>query len=123
MITGLILFAHGARDPRWREPFECLLHQVSSVHDGPVSLAFLESMSPSLIEAAKAVTQQGAGRVVVVPLFLAVGGHIRKDLPPLMEAAARACGVPVSAAEPAGESTQVQSALAAYCLDAARSTA
>ncbi|MBM3396622.1 MAG: cobalamin biosynthesis protein CbiX, partial [Betaproteobacteria bacterium] len=81
------------------------------------------SMSPSLIEAAKAVTQQGAGRVVVVPLFLAVGGHIRKDLPPLMEAAARACGVPVSAAEPAGESAQVQSALAAYCLDAARSTA
>jgi sirohydrochlorin ferrochelatase len=48
---GLILFGHGARDERWREPFDRLLSIVAERYPGPVSLAFLDSMSPDLVSA------------------------------------------------------------------------
>ena len=70
MSTGLILFAHGARDARWREPFDRLAALVTQHHPGPVSLAFLEAMSPDLTQAAIALAAAGAERITIVPLFL-----------------------------------------------------
>lgn len=84
--TALILFAHGARDARWAMPFEAVASAVRQHRpDLAVSLAYLEFMSPSLIDAAETAVAQGARRVQVVPLFLGAGGHVRKDLPALME--------------------------------------
>jgi len=49
MTTGLILFAHGARDPRWALPFEAVAARVRAQRPGvPVRLAFLEFMAPTL---------------------------------------------------------------------------
>ncbi len=114
--TGLILFGHGARDPRWREPFERLAAVVCERHPGPVSLAFLEIMSPDLNAACLGTVERGACRIVVVPLFLGTGGHVRRDLPALLESASEVAGVPVTAAGAVGEDSQVLAALAEYCL-------
>jgi sirohydrochlorin cobaltochelatase len=87
MARALVLFAHGARDPRWAEPFEAVAARVRAAAPGvPVVLAFLELMQPSLAEAVAALVAEGATRVDVVPLFLGTGGHLRQDLPPLVEA-------------------------------------
>jgi sirohydrochlorin cobaltochelatase len=118
MTTGLVLFAHGARDPRWREPFDRLLGLVAGRHRGPTACAFLELMSPDLPTACRQLAADGADRIVVVPLFLGTGGHLRKDLPALLEAAARSAGVPVSGVPAAGEQPAVLAALADYCLSA-----
>ncbi|CAN5840547.1 CbiX/SirB N-terminal domain-containing protein [soil metagenome] len=88
---GLILFAHGARDPRWALPFEAIAQRVRSRDDQvQVALAYLELMKPSLGEAADALVAAGCGQVDVVPLFLGAGGHVRKDLPVLFDAIAAA---------------------------------
>ena len=86
MKRGLLLFAHGARDPRWAGPFEAVARRVRD-HDPArvVRLAFLEFMLPSLRDAGTALAQAGCTRVDVVPLFLGAGGHVRKDLPALLE--------------------------------------
>jgi sirohydrochlorin cobaltochelatase len=84
--TGILLFAHGARDPNWARPFEqarALLAQRQG-DTSCVSLAFLEFMSPDLIAAGQGLAAQGCTRVTVVPLFLGAGGHVRKDLPALL---------------------------------------
>jgi sirohydrochlorin cobaltochelatase len=79
---GLILFAHGARDPRWAEPFERVAAQVRAMRpDLAVSLAFLEFMAPDLGAAGAALAARGCSRVAILPLFLGAGGHVRKDLP------------------------------------------
>jgi len=114
--TGLILFGHGARDPRWREPFDRLLAVVEERHAGPVSLAFLEAMQPDLATACSNLVDRGAETVVVVPVFLGTGGHLRKDLPALIETAQQKAGVPVTAVAAVGEDQQVLLALADYCL-------
>jgi sirohydrochlorin cobaltochelatase len=86
MKRGLLLFAHGARDPRWAAPFEAVARRVRD-HDPArlVRLAFLEFMLPSLHDAGTALAQAGCTRVDVVPLFLGAGGHVRNDLPTLLQ--------------------------------------
>jgi len=83
---GLILFAHGARDARWAAPFEAVAERIRRqrplLH---LSLAYLEFMTPSLREAGAQLCAAGCNSVEVLPLFLGTGGHLRKDLPPMVE--------------------------------------
>ena len=84
-MQGLLLFAHGARDPRWALPFVEVKHRVrTSAPAMPVELAFLEFMTPNLIDAGATLALAGCTTVDVLPLFLGAGGHVRKDLPELM---------------------------------------
>ena len=82
---GLLLFAHGARDPQWAQPFEAVAARcAASRGTGRVALAFLEFMTPGLVAGGTRLVAQGCTAVDVVPLFLGAGGHVRKDIPVLM---------------------------------------
>lgn len=86
MTAGLILFAHGARDPRWAAPFEAVAAQVRVQRPSvAVRLAYLELMTPDLATAGGDLVAEGCTHVTVLPLFLGAGGHVRKDLPVLVE--------------------------------------
>ncbi len=86
LTTGLILFAHGARDPRWAAPFEAVAVRIRAARpDVPVRLAFLEFMAPTLPEAAAELVAMDCQSVQVLPMFLGAGGHVRKDLPLLLD--------------------------------------
>ncbi len=86
MKRGLLLFAHGARDPRWALPFEDVAARVRGADASvAVELSFLEFMTPGLVDAGHALAAQGCTSVEVVPLFLGAGGHVRKDLPLLLD--------------------------------------
>jgi sirohydrochlorin cobaltochelatase len=86
MNRGLLLFAHGARDARWAEPFEAVAERARQHRPTwIVQLAFLEFMPPTLLAAGHALAAAGCERVDVVPLFLGAGGHVRKDLPLLID--------------------------------------
>ncbi len=115
---ALILFAHGARDRSWAAPFERILARVRA--DAPqcdAMLAFLEFIEPDLPAAIVAQAAKGHRAIRVVPLFLGPGGHLRRELPQLLEAARRAHpGVTIDATPPAGEDAGVIDALAAFCL-------
>ena len=86
-MKTLILFGHGARDSRWREPFDRLASLWKARHpDVRVELAFLELMQPSLEEAISSQVTAGSTEVVVVPVFFGQGGHLRNDFPVLLSA-------------------------------------
>ena len=86
-MKAIILFGHGARDSRWREPFDRLADLWRQQHTGtPVELAFLEMMQPSLEEAVATLSTQGATQITVVPVFFGQGGHLRNDFPVLLDA-------------------------------------
>ena len=81
-MNAIILFAHGARDPDWAAPFNIIKRQLQAARpQTQVELAFQDFMSPTLEEAAARVAAQGAQRAVLVPLFMAQGGHLKQDLP------------------------------------------
>lgn len=84
---AIILFSHGARDARWREPFDRLALLWRVRHPNVlVELAFLELMKPSLEEAITLLVTAGATNLVVVPVFFGQGGHLRNDFPVLLSA-------------------------------------
>jgi sirohydrochlorin cobaltochelatase len=81
---GLVLFAHGSRDPEWSRPFQQIAAALAKKSPAtPVVLAFLEH-GPSLNEALAALAAKGAAAVRIVPVFLGQGGHIKSDLPRLV---------------------------------------
>jgi sirohydrochlorin cobaltochelatase len=118
MKHGLILFAHGARDPRWAEPFEAIAAAVRA-RSGQIDvrLAFLELMAPDLPTVAEAMVVDGVTRIDILPLFLGTGGHLRRDLPPLVnDIAARHPTVAVSLHPAAGEAPTLIAAMADHAL-------
>ena len=115
---ALILFAHGSRDPRWAEPFACILAGVQErAPERSAMLAFLELMEPDLASAVATQAARGFTAVRIVPLFLGQGGHLRDDVPRLVDALrSKHPRLSIELAGPAGEDGPVIEALAAYCL-------
>ena len=83
---GLIIFAHGSRDARWREPVEAVAARAAELDSGLlVRCAYLEMVAPDLSGAATQLIALGARTITVFPLFLGVGKHLREDLPGLVD--------------------------------------
>lgn len=120
MLTGIILYVHGARDRRWAEPFERLRARVEARGQGaPVALAFLEHDTPDLVQAAAAMARAGVRHIKVVPMFFGRGGHLREDFPRQLATARTAVpGVRFEVTGAAGEDDRVLDALATFALDA-----
>ncbi|MFO1360949.1 MAG: CbiX/SirB N-terminal domain-containing protein [Burkholderiales bacterium] len=121
MKEAIVLFAHGSRDPAWAAPLRTLQALVAARRPGTrVELAFLEQMRPTLDEAIDAAAAARAQRVLVVPLFLAPGGHAARDLPALIATArARHPALAIRATSSIGEEAGVLAALADWIARAA----
>ena len=89
-MQGLILFAHGARDPRWAAPLRQVAARIRAQRPGlALGLAFLEhdqNDQPDLATAAAELARLGCTRIDVLPAFVGVGSHLRQELPRLVEA-------------------------------------
>ncbi|MDR5749799.1 MULTISPECIES: CbiX/SirB N-terminal domain-containing protein [unclassified Caballeronia] len=114
---GIILFGHGARDARWAEPFERLAARLRAARSEPISLAFLELMTPDLPGAVAEQAANGCDAVTVVPVFFGQGGHVRRDLPQIIDACRAAHpDLTIHCATAVGEDDAVLDAIAAYCM-------
>ena len=81
-----MLFAHGARDPEWAEPFRAIAARVAATRpDLAVKLAFLEFQGPVLADAIKELVDAGHRNIRIAPLFMAQGGHLKNDVPKLLD--------------------------------------
>lgn len=125
-MQAIILFAHGARDARWAEPFQRLRQQVqqqlqsATPQNAPlvrVELAFLEFMQPGLPELITQLVAQDVLEISLVPVFLAQGGHVLRDLPLMLDALqAQFPALRISVAKAIGEDEGVMRAIATYCV-------
>ncbi len=83
-----------------------------------VRLAYLEIMTPNLADAGADLVAAGCQRVQVLPLFLGAGGHVRKDLPLLVDTLRAAHpGLDVILLPAVGELPTVVAAMASAALD------
>ena len=87
-MKGIILLAHGSRDPQWILPFEQIRAEVERrVPECLTAIAYLEHSTPDLMTAVDGLVARGTTLIEVVPLFLGAGGHVRTDVPKLIERA------------------------------------
>ena len=114
MKVGVVLFAHGSRDPEWARPFEKIAKELAPrLPHATVVLAYLELMRPTLAEAVAALSAAGAKSIRIVPVFFGQGGHVREDLPRLVSELGRAHGdLELVLEKPIGEDPAVIEAIA-----------
>ena len=119
-MKAIVLFGHGARDARWREPFDRLVALWRAQHpETLVELAFLEMMEPTLEQAIASLSAAGASEVVVVPVFFGQGGHLRNDFPVLLAACqAKFPAIALSATPAVGEDDAVLQAIINFGIQA-----
>lgn len=87
-MTGILLFAHGS-------PVEDAnrgVHELAKVVEAAgsyayVRAAFLDGGRPDLAGGVKEAAAAGIKRLIIVPYFLTVGLHLRRDMPKLVDAA------------------------------------
>lgn len=83
--TGILLFAHGSRVEEANRGVHELARQVQEAGNLPyVRAAFLEMAQPDLTAAIEAAVQAGFGKILIIPFFLTMGVHLRRDLPELL---------------------------------------
>jgi len=120
-MLGVIVFAHGSRDPLWRRPVESVAQQIAGRDPSAVvACAYLELCEPDLPSAAARLVAQGATDVRVLPLFFGMGKHAREDLPVLMAELQQAHpGVSFRQLPTAGEDPRLTALLAQLALEGA----
>jgi sirohydrochlorin ferrochelatase len=84
MSTGILIFAHGSSVASANEAVEKVACEAALA--GGFNLyetAFLDAL-PNLRMAAVKLMERGANRILVVPYFLTLGIHLKRDLPALV---------------------------------------
>ena len=115
--SALLLFAHGSSDPGWAAPFIKLKAAIQSREPGRiVELAFLERMQPSFDAAVAILQKQDVVEITIAPIFLATGGHMRKDLPALIETTHQRTGITFRVLPVLGESDSMIEFIATWVL-------
>ncbi len=119
MSETIILFAHGARDPRWADPLREIAKEILMLSpSAKVELAFLEFMEPSLPELVAKLHVRGTKSARLVPIFLGGAGHVLRDLPGLLEfCRAQFPGLTIDAQVPVGQRIEVIQSIAKVALE------
>lgn len=123
MKRGIVLFAHGSRDPQWGEPVQRLAGIVAK-RDAGVSVvtAFLEHLPPPLEQAVATLAERGVDDITVVPVFIAQGGHLKQDLPRIVAAIRETHpDLSIKLAPAMGDSDAVLEAMAEFASASSRS--
>jgi len=114
-MTALVLVDHGSRVPEAHAHLERLAEAVRARAPGlRVRIAHLEQTPPSIEDALAAAAREGDADVAVLPLFLAPGKHVTRDLPAQVERAAKRWpALRVRLLPPLGESPALADLIAA----------
>lgn len=85
-MLGIIVFCHGSRNSEYNELLSNYSYRLKKAYPYQLCLtAFKEFAEPNLENAVTDLIGQGATKIVIAPLFLAPGNHIKKDIPEEVE--------------------------------------
>lgn len=118
-MLGVVVFAHGSRDPLWRAPVEAVAARIATQDSSVgVACAYLELCEPDLATATQTLIDQGATRLRILPLFFGMGKHAREDFPVLVRTLQdQHPGVQFERLPPAGEDPRLAALLADIALE------
>lgn len=108
---GILAIGHGSKLPYNKEVVSGIADYIAQKHcDIVVRAGFMENSEPTLEEAIAGFSGTGVTKVAAVPVFLASGVHITKDIPRILGLDEKGCGtlnidgkeVPLCYAKPLG---------------------
>jgi len=86
MNQGVILLGHGSRREEANAEVRAIEAMLRQKRPQTIySSAYLSLQTPDLSEAVEQMAQRGVNRIIVMPLFLFTGDHVKKDIPNLVQ--------------------------------------
>lgn len=104
------MLAHGSSNASWSSAFEQMTSTLRT-QNPDAELAFMELCEPSLQAVVKAGVAEGYKAFKVLPLFLARGRHLKKDVPLMIEQLLSEYAVSIELLAPIGEHPELRSAI------------
>jgi len=93
-MNGVMICGHGSRDPRAVAEFRALVEAIDRrLPHLPVESGFLEFARPVLREGLDRLRARGVDRVLAVPGMLFAAGHVKNDVPSVLNDYAAATGL------------------------------
>lgn len=92
MSKALLIVDHGSRSPEPAEELNRIATLVAEETDAfeVVRTGHMEFATPSIPEAISALVNEGIQEIVVMPYFLSVGVHMKRDIPEILDEARKA---------------------------------
>ena len=99
-LTGIVVFGHGSSVASANEAVRVVAADAARAGRWPLyETAFLEC-DPKLGAAVEKLVRAGAGEVLVLPYFLTLGIHLKRDLPKIVAELSAEFGIPIRVAPP-----------------------
>ena len=90
---GILAIGHGSKLPYNKEVVTKIADYIAQKHsDVVVRAGFMENSEPTLEEAIEGFSGTGVTKIAAVPVFLASGVHITKDIPKILSLDEKGCG-------------------------------
>lgn len=80
----IVIVGHGSREAESNREFEDFVRRFAARRTESVSYGYIELAEPSIEEAIRAAAMK-ASHVKVVPLFLFASGHVKSEIPEIIE--------------------------------------
>lgn len=81
MKQAVLLIGHGSKDPKGNAEFEAFAKQAG------MRYCMLDYVEPSLPSALAQLAEEGIRDLAVIPYFLFAGGHVKRDIPEIIDKA------------------------------------
>ena len=92
--TGVMICGHGSRDDEACVEFARVVHLLEhALPEYPVAMGYLEFARPIIREGLDALRARGVDRILAVPGMLFAAGHVKNDVPSVLNAYAAEHGV------------------------------
>ncbi len=85
-MLGILVLSHGSRRKEYNELLKEFAVRLKEKHSYALATtAYMEFDQPTLAEGIRELMNKGATKIIVVPLFLAPGNHMVRDIPEEIE--------------------------------------
>ncbi len=105
--TAVMLCGHGSRDEAAVAEFTALAGALRRRFEWPVAHGFLEFARPIIREGLDRLRDGGASEILAVPGMLFAAGHVKNDVPGVLNAYARETGVRIAYGRDLGLDTRM----------------
>ncbi len=82
--TAVMICGHGSRDTGAVREFSCVADKLSERVSWPMAYGFLEFATPIIRDGLDRLRNQGATRILAVPGMLFAAGHVKNDVPSVL---------------------------------------
>lgn len=82
--TGVIIVPHGSRTQESTGVYEAIAQKVGKRIAYDVQVGYMKHGKPNVVDAVKNFVRGGVKKIIIVPLFIVPGLHVRDDIPVLL---------------------------------------